>query len=198
MTGPSTRLLTRCLLLVLAIGCLASLGALAQEVRLPSPEQIVGPPQGQPLSGPTLELRTKEVASLLRCPTCQGLSIWDSPAAMAVNMKRQVGELVAAGYTEEQILDYFEASYGEFVRLNPKLGGINWLVWLAPVLILAGGVWAILAFLRNSRASEPQQRAQTDLDEDLDPELEPYLRRVRELAYGWPGGVPPASKEESS
>ena len=188
----------RPLVLFILLASIVPAGALAQEVRLPSPEQIVGPPQGEPVSGPALETKTKEVASLLRCPTCQGLSIWDSPATMATNMKRQVSELVAAGYTQEQILDYFEASYGEFVRLNPKLDGMNWLVWLAPLALLAAGVWAIVAFLRKSRLSGRAARTDTDLGEQIDPELEPYLRRVRELAYGWPGGVPPVQSDESS
>ena len=47
-------------------------------------------------------------------------------------MSAQVRELLAAGYDEEQILAYFERSYGEFVRLEPPLRGVNWLVWLAP------------------------------------------------------------------
>lgn len=187
----------RSIALLILLASIVPAAGLAQEIRLPSPQQVVGPPRGQPLSGPALETKTKEVSSLLRCPTCQGLSIWDSPAAMAVNMKAQVGELVAAGYTQEQILDYFEASYGEFVRLNPKLGGMNWLVWLAPLVLLAVGIWAIFAFLRKSRTSARATEAAADLEEEIDPELEPYLRRVRELAYGWSGGVPPPEGESS-
>src|SRR3989304_2289470 len=69
------------------------------------------------------------------------------PATMALNMKSQVKEMLGAGYDEEQILSYFERSYGEFVRLRPPLRGVNWLVWLAPVAgLLAGGAavrWAL-------------------------------------------------------
>ncbi len=80
--------------------------------------------------GEALLARTEDVAGLLRCPVCQGLSVADSPATMAVNMKAQVREMLAAGYDQEQILAYFEHSYGEFVRLQPPLRGVNWLVWL--------------------------------------------------------------------
>ena len=73
----------------------------------------------------------------------------DSPATMAVSMKAQVKELLAQGYDQEQILAYFENSYGEFVRLEPPLRGVNWLVWLGPVLALAAGgafvVWTLRA-----------------------------------------------------
>jgi cytochrome c-type biogenesis protein CcmH len=47
--------------------------------------------------------------------------------------------MLAAGYDQEQILAYFEHSYGEFVRLQPPLRGVNWLVWLGPLLALAAG-----------------------------------------------------------
>jgi cytochrome c-type biogenesis protein CcmH/NrfF len=178
--------------------------AVAQETKTPSPQQIVGAPQGTPLSGEALEARTKEVASVIRCPTCQGLSIFDSPAAMAVNMKNQTRDLLAQGYTRDQILDYFEASYGEFVRLDPGMRGMNWLVWFAPLALLAAGIWAIVGFLRRSArrsaVSEPTAAAASDpgVEETIDPDLLPYVLRVRELAYGWPGGVRPGADEEGS
>jgi cytochrome c-type biogenesis protein CcmH len=162
------------------------------------PVAIVGPPAGEPLAGSTLDARTTEVASLLRCPVCQGLSVEDSPATMAVSMKSQVRDLLARGYTQEQILSYFEGSYGEFVRLDPPLRGVNWLVWLAPVgaLVLGGLVvsWVLRgrgAAPRTPRESEPLDLPARDSLPD-DPELAPYVLRVRELAYGWPGGKPPA------
>ncbi len=179
-------------ILVLALLALAP-AAIAQETRTPAPEQIVGPPQGPPLAGAELETKTKEVASLLRCPTCQGLSVFDSPATMAVNMKHETRDLLAQGYTRDQILRYFEASYGEFVRLNPAMRGINWMVWAAPLVLLAIGIWAIAGFLRKSRRAElaAAAAAPTMSGEAIDPELQPYVLRVRELAYGWPGGVRP-------
>jgi cytochrome c-type biogenesis protein CcmH len=182
------------MILVLVLVALALPAAAQTEVRTPSPQQIVGAPKGSPLAGAALEAKTKEVASLLRCPTCQGLSIFDSPATMAVNMKAQTRDLLAQGYTKDQILAYFEASYGEFVRLNPKMTGVNWLVWAAPLLLLAGGIWAVVSFLRRSAAREAVAAPQADVatEETIDPELQPYLLRVRELAYGWPGGFPPS------
>jgi cytochrome c-type biogenesis protein CcmH len=105
---------------------------------------ITGTPEGKPLSGEALEARTKEVSSLLRCPVCQGMSVADSPAEMAVNMKREVRELLARGYTEKQILAHFETSYGQFVLLEPKFEGVNALVWILPAAGLVIGA-AILA-----------------------------------------------------
>lgn len=162
----------------------------------PGAEMIVGPPQGQPLSGEALEKRTKEVGSLVRCPVCQGLSVYDSPAQMAVNMKEQVRELLAKGYTEEQILTYFEKSYGEFVLLQPKMTGANWIVWLAPLALLIVGGFVIRGFLKKrSNGDEPAAASETPGEErgrlPADPRLAEYVLKARELAYGWPGGVEP-------
>ena len=53
---------------------------------------LLGAPQGRSLSGPELDQRTQEVASLLRCPVCQGMSVADSPSTVALDMKHQVRE----------------------------------------------------------------------------------------------------------
>lgn len=159
------------------------------------PREVVGAPRGPALSGPALDVRTEEVSALLRCPVCQGLSVADSPATMATNMKSRVRELLAAGYDEEQILAYFERSYGEFVRLEPPRRGINWLVWLAPPVALLGGLVLVRRTLR--RAASPAPAADGVPARDAlpaDPVLARQVLRVRELAYGWPGGIPPADR----
>lgn len=147
--------------------------------------EILGPPRGVALSGDALEAEASHVGSLLRCPVCQGLSIDDSPAPMARNMSLEVRDLLAAGYDQEQVLQYFERSYGEFVLLQPPLRGVNWLVWLAPIIALGiGGFVVVVALRRMSRESAPGDRAPgTQLaGEAGDPELERYLAAARELA----------------
>ena len=142
------------------------------QLKVPDAAQFVGAPQGQPVGAARLEQRTLEVAALLRCPVCQGLSVADSPAAMAINMREQVRELLARGYSEEQILRYFERSYGEFVLLKPKFKGVNAIVWLLPALALFAGI-AVLLFRRPKVPSETGNRPPATDDA--------YLARVREL-----------------
>lgn len=160
--------------------------------------RVVGPPRSQPLSGMQLDAKTYQVGALLRCPVCQGLSVADSPAGMAQNMKGQVRDLLAAGFDQEQILAYFERSYGEFVRLQPPLRGVNWLVWFGPLLGLLAGAVIVIGVLRRRATvagAEPVVAPAGELPgpDTLpeDPELRRYVLRVRELAYGWPGGVSP-------
>lgn len=161
---------------------------------------VVGEPRATPLSGAALEAATARVSDLLRCPVCQGLSVGDSPANMAQDMRAQVKELLAAGFDDEQVLAYFEASYGEFVRLKPAFRGVNRVVWLAPLGGLVLGLAVVVFALRRKAAAAPTVTPSApDTHEDPyalpdDPRLAAYVLRVRELAYGWPGGVNPKAR----
>ncbi len=146
-----------------------------QALGLDSPK-LLEAPAGPPLAGAELERRTLEVTSLMRCPVCQGLSIADSPTESAQAMKQEVREMLAAGYSREQVLGYFERSYGEFIRLSPKPTGFNLLVWLLPILGILAGALLIAARLRSTR---PVVR---DTAATPEPELDPYLERVRKEA----------------
>jgi cytochrome c-type biogenesis protein CcmH len=118
------------------------------QMRVPDAEQFVGPPRGTPLTGAALETEAHTLASMLRCPVCQGLSIADSPSEMAINMRGQVRELLQRGFTHDQILTYFEHSYGQFVLLKPKFRGVTSFVWTLPLLILILGVAVVVTKMR--------------------------------------------------
>ncbi len=136
-----------------------------------SERALLGPPSGSPLSGAVLERRTEKLASRMRCPVCQGLSVADSPTPAALAMKARVEALLAAGYADDQILRYFEASYGEFIRLAPKPQGLNLVAWLAPIVALAAAAaWLTL------RA----RRQRSDGEEDLSRYLDQVRREVGE------------------
>ncbi len=141
------------------------------QVTVPDAQQFVGAPKAAPLTGAALERRTNEVAALVRCPVCQGMSVADSPSTVALDMKQQIHDLLARGYTQEQILDYFEHSYGQFVLLRPKIA----IVWILPLLALIIGVVVVFAKLRKLEkpaAGDPQ------------PATDTYVDRVRQLVNG--------------
>jgi cytochrome c-type biogenesis protein CcmH len=187
-------------LLVLLLAPLAAAQAPPDHtpVDLAHAASIAGRPRAPRLTGEALEAEAKRIAALLRCPVCQGLSVGDSPSAMATNMRQQIRELVAAGFDEDQILSYFEAAYGEFVRLQPPLRGVNWLVWLAPGLGLLLGLGIVSWVLRGASAETSEAAAATEPAAEIvpdplpdDPALAQAVLRVREMAYGWPGGSRP-------
>jgi cytochrome c-type biogenesis protein CcmH len=176
--------------------------AAAQVSRGPAaPSAGIDAPRSRPLSGAELDARTNDIGALLRCPVCQGLSVADSPSSMARNMKAEVREKLSKGYDQEQILADFERSYGEFVRLQPQMRGVNLLVWLGPIAVLLAGAaivaWALKRSSRNAAAAAAigDASASSDLPArdtlPVDAHLAAAVRRVRELAYGWPDGIPP-------
>ncbi|HEY2323298.1 MAG TPA: cytochrome c-type biogenesis protein [Thermoanaerobaculia bacterium] len=150
---------------------------LLMAVKVPDADTLVGPPKGQPLAGDELARTTQEIASTIRCPVCQGLSIADSPAEMAQNMRAQVRELLSRGYTRDQIDSYFERSYGQFILLKPKFQGVSTLVWTLPIFVLILGV--IIVFMKMKSLEAPPVAT----SQPRDPE-DPYLARVRDLVKG--------------
>ncbi len=166
--------MTRC---IAALLLLFATSLFAQDVKVPDAEQFVGKPEGQPVGGPMLDAKTNETAGMLRCPVCQGMSVADSPSEMAVNMKHQVRELIARGYTQEQILRYFERSYGQFVLLKPKFQGVNTLVWILPLLALIVGIVAIFSMMGKRGDGQPVDETPQGENSVEDP----YLAEVRKL-----------------
>lgn len=134
-------------------------------------QRVIGEPLGSPVSGRELDRRTEELTDIMRCPVCQGLSIADSGTMIALAMKEEVRQFIAAGYTDEQILLYFEASYGEFIRLEPKPTGFNLMVWIAPAAALLLGAFLIVYRLRSKPSSATATSTVDDLSE--------YRERVR-------------------
>ncbi|HEX7118746.1 MAG TPA: cytochrome c-type biogenesis protein [Longimicrobiales bacterium] len=97
---------------------------------------------------PELEARTSAVASQLRCPVCQGLSIEDSPTDLARDMRAVVREQLAAGRSPDEVKDYFVSKYGEWILLEPEPHGLNLAVYVLPVLALALGAGVIVRSVR--------------------------------------------------
>ncbi|WP_300302747.1 cytochrome c-type biogenesis protein, partial [Ferrovibrio sp.] len=84
------------------------------------------------LADPALELRAREVSRELRCLVCQNQSIEDSNAPLARDLRRIVRERILAGDSDQAVLDYLVARYGEWVLLKPRFNLQNLLLWLGP------------------------------------------------------------------
>ncbi len=103
---------------------------------------------------PALEAATKSVASQLRCPVCQGVSIQDSPSELAQQMRTVVKEQLAAGKSPDEVKDYFVSKYGEWILLEPKARGFNLLVYALPAALVLGGA-VFLVFLVKKWTAAP-------------------------------------------
>ncbi len=97
------------------------------------------------LSNPLLEARARTISQDLRCLVCQNQSIDDSNAPLARDLRVLVRERLKAGDSDEAVVAYVTARYGDFARLNPPFQANTWLLWLGPLaVVLVGGggtVW---------------------------------------------------------
>ena len=103
------------------------------------------------LKDPALEARARVIGKDLRCLVCQNQSIDDSNAELARDLRVLVRDLILAGDSNEQVIDYVVSRYGDFVLLNPPMKKKTLLLWYGPVIILGLGVVAIFVFYRRRR-----------------------------------------------
>lgn len=106
---------------------------------------------GEALANPVLEARARALSSELRCMVCQNQSIDNSDAELAHDLRVLVRERLTAGDSDDQVLDYVVSRYGEFVLLKPRFNPRNALLWGAPILLLLGGVTAIVLSRRSRK-----------------------------------------------
>ena len=119
------------LVMILLIPCLAS----AEEAR--------------PLAdNPQAEARLKHLAVELRCLVCQNQTLADSNAPLAEDLRREAREMIAKDMSDQDIIDFLVARYGDFVLYRPPLKATTTLLWLGPFLLLIAGATTLVRALR--------------------------------------------------
>lgn len=93
------------------------------------------------------------IASELRCPDCQGLSVADSASPSAVEIRRQIDALVAKGRSAEEVRQTFVDRYGEWILLTPSAPA----AWLLPVGVVATALLMLAAWLWTDRGRSPRR-----------------------------------------
>ena len=119
------------------LGCAIVLAAM---IPLTSVLPAVAVEPDEILKDTKLEQRARDLSSELRCLVCQNQSIDDSNAPLARDLRLLVRERLTAGDSNREVLDFIVARYGEFVLLRPPLGWHTLLLWIAPLLLLLGGI----------------------------------------------------------
>ena len=121
------------------------------------------------------EGEAQAIGSRLRCPVCQGMPISESPSEMAQAMMTRVREMLAEGQSRDQIVTYFTQRYGDWVLLDPRKSGLNWLLWGLPPLVLVVGVLLVRGY---ASRKPPNVSAKTTTAKDDDPYLAAVRREV--------------------
>ncbi|HEU0187478.1 MAG TPA: cytochrome c-type biogenesis protein, partial [Gallionellaceae bacterium] len=125
---------------------------------------------------PVLEKRMIVLAEKLRCLVCQNESLASSHAELAEDLRREVREQMRQNKSDQEIIDYLVARYGDFVLYDPPMKRYTLLLWFGPFVLLAGGAGVLLYQLRKRRrivpettlSDEAQQRAAALLNDDKD------------------------------
>ena len=127
------------------------------------------------MADPGKEARARDLSRELRCMVCQNQSIDDSEAPLARDLRLLVRERIAAGDSDNQVIDFLVARYGEFVLLKPRFNPHTLVLWLLPPLALLGGGLALWTYSRR-RSKFPDTEDQDLLK--LTPEEEARLERL--------------------
>jgi cytochrome c-type biogenesis protein CcmH len=129
------------------------------------------------LSDKSLERRARSLSAGLRCLVCQNQSIDDSDAPLAKDLRVLVRERLVAGDSDQQVIDYVVARYGDFVLLKPPMNMHTLLLWIAPFLALAGAVVVILRGMRARPAASVATAAPLSAREEE--ELDRLIKSTR-------------------
>jgi cytochrome c-type biogenesis protein CcmH len=107
------------------------------------------------------ELRAEAIGHQLRCLVCQNESVEDSNADLARDLRRIVRQRIIAGDSDQQVIDWMVARYGNFVRLRPPFNAMTLVLWGAPgIALLVGGAAVVVSRSRRPAAPEPLTEAE--------------------------------------
>jgi cytochrome c-type biogenesis protein CcmH len=105
------------------------------------------------LPDPKLEARARELSMELRCLVCQNQSIDDSDAPLARDIRILIRDRLKAGDSDNEVILFLVARYGEFVLLRPRFAPHTLVLWLGPFVVFGLGLLAILRYRRASRST---------------------------------------------
>lgn len=125
------------------------------------------------LDDPVLEARARELSKGLRCLVCRNENIDDSNADLARDLRLLVRERLLAGDTDDEVIEFVVARYGEYVLLKPRGDGANMVLWIAgPLMLVMAGTVAVTYLRRRKTApraddlTEAESRRVAQLLED--------------------------------
>ncbi|WP_019918713.1 cytochrome c-type biogenesis protein [Methyloversatilis discipulorum] len=106
--------------------------------------------EAKPLADdPVVEARVQKLGEELRCLVCQNQNIADSHADLAMDLKKQLREQIAAGRSDGEIKEFMVERYGDFVLYRPPLKATTVLLWAGPFALLLIVVVLLLRRLRS-------------------------------------------------
>ena len=103
---------------------------------------------------PALEARLKAMSHELRCLVCQNQTLSDSSAPLAEDLRREIRAQMREGKTDQEVIDYLVARYGDFVRYRPPVNNSTALLWFGPFLLLVIGGFILYRVLKKHAGND--------------------------------------------
>jgi len=107
---------------------------------------------GQSFDDSELQARYEKIIAEVRCLKCQNQTIKDSNAFLASDLRREIRRLLEEGKTDDEIYDFLVARYGDFALYRPRASGRTLILWIAPMLFLLFGAFALTRIVRRRMA----------------------------------------------
>lgn len=155
--SPARRVLA---LILWCVGAWFSVVAVAEEIAAPAPKTTRATPVAE---DPALEARVLEVAQELRCLVCQNETIAGSQADLAQDLRKQIRIKLQQGQTQQEIIDFMVARYGDFVRYRPEFKMTTILLWLGPFVFLLTALAGLAYVIRQRRQTQPAPLSEAEL-----------------------------------
>lgn len=126
--------------------------------------------------GDPKEQLTKEIW----CPVCNGIRLDVCEQAVCEQMRDMIDQELAAGKTPEQIKADFIDLYGPVVLGEPPREGFNLVAWIAPIVLLVGGIAIVVYMTRRwtARPAAPVASSSPAAGQSAPAPQDPYLARV--------------------
>ncbi len=113
------------------------------------------------------EARVQRITAELRCLVCQNQTVADSTSDLANDLRREVRAMLARGASDQAVIDFMTARYGDFVLYRPPVKATTVLLWVGPALLLVGGLLTLVLVLRR-RSRMPDDAFEADDAPEVD------------------------------
>lgn len=124
------------------------------QVSMPAVAQPVSVQAEAPMSAP-IQARWDHIAGELRCLVCQNESLASSNAELAVDLRREVRQLIEQGQSDDDIRRFLVSRYGDFVLYKPEVKPVTWLLWFGPFVLLLLALVVALRLMRRTPVEPP-------------------------------------------
>lgn len=113
------------------------------------------------------KIRFQALSKELRCPKCQNQNLADSNSAIAIDLRRELYELLQQGKADSEIVNFMVSRYGEFVLYRPRVSSLTYILWFGPALLILIGVIVVILILRKKPAAKADLALSTQQQDKL-------------------------------